>query len=96
MIKAVIFDLYGTLIRLDRDTSPYLRFARSVRPDDPRAVVLQSLLIDSSGIGDFALRLGIPSSADVEALDADLRRDLQSARAFEDAAETLAGFAAAN
>jgi FMN phosphatase YigB (HAD superfamily) len=91
MIEAVIFDLYGTLIRLDRDTSPYLRFARLVRPDDPRSVVLRSVLTDTRGLGDFAARLGVPPPSGVEALEADLERDLQSAEAFGDAAEALAG-----
>jgi FMN phosphatase YigB (HAD superfamily) len=91
MTEAVIFDLYGTLIRLDRDTSPYLRLARLVRPDNPRTVVERSLLIDSRGIGDFAARLGFPTPSGIENLDADLRQDLQSARVFEDAVETLAG-----
>jgi HAD superfamily hydrolase (TIGR01509 family) len=90
MTEAVIFDLYGTLIRLDRDTSPYLRLARLVRPDDPRAVVERSLLIDSRGIGDFAARLGVPTPSGIENLDADLRQDLQTAHVFEDAVEVLA------
>jgi HAD superfamily hydrolase (TIGR01509 family) len=91
MTEAVIFDLYGTLIRLDRDTSPYLRLARLVRPDDPRDVVQRSLLIDTRGIGDFAGLLGAPAPSGIEDLDADLRRDLQTARVFEDVAETLTG-----
>lgn len=91
MTKAVIFDLYGTLIRLDRDTSPYLRLARLVRPDNPREVVERSLLINSRGLGDFAARLGVPAPSGIEGLDADLQRDLQTARVFEDAVETLAG-----
>jgi FMN phosphatase YigB (HAD superfamily) len=90
MTEAVIFDLYGTLIRLDRDTSPYLRLARLVRPDDPRAVVERSLLIDSRGIGDFAARLGVPTPSGIENWDADLRQDLQTAHVFEDAVEVLA------
>lgn len=90
MIEAVIFDLYGTLIRLDRDTRPYLRFARLVRPDDPQAVVRRSLLTDSQGLGDFAARLGVPRPSAATALEADLERDIQSARTFDDTAETLA------
>jgi FMN phosphatase YigB (HAD superfamily) len=91
MTEAVIFDLYGTLIRPDRDTSPYLRFARLVRPDDPRAVVLRSLLSDTRGIADFAVRPGFSPPSDIGSLDEDLRRDLRSAHAFEGAAETPAG-----
>jgi FMN phosphatase YigB (HAD superfamily) len=91
MTEAVIFDLYGTLIRLDRDTSPYLRFARLVRPDDPRSVVQRSLLIDTRGIADFAARLGLPPPSGIESLEDDLRQDIRSARVFEDAAEALAG-----
>jgi FMN phosphatase YigB (HAD superfamily) len=91
MIEAVIFDLYGTLIRLDRDTSPYLRFARRVRPEDPRSVVLRSLLVDTRGIGDFAVQLGFSTPSEISALEDDLRRDIQSARIFDDTAEALAG-----
>jgi HAD superfamily hydrolase (TIGR01509 family) len=90
MIGAVVFDLYGTLIRLDRDTSPYLQFARRVRPEDPRCVVLASLLTETRGLRDFAERLGISPPADVEELEADLERDVRSARVFEDVADALA------
>lgn len=90
MIEAVIFDLYGTLIRLDRDTGPYLRFARLVRPDDPRSVVRQSLLTDARGLGDLAARLGVPPPPGIAGLEDDLERDLRSARSFDDAAEALA------
>lgn len=89
MIEAVIFDLYGTLIRLDRDTKPYLRFARLVSPDDPRKVVVRSLLTNTQGLADFAARLAVPPPSEIVALEADLKQDIQSARAFDDAAETL-------
>ena len=90
MTEAVIFDLYGTLIQLGRDTNPYLRFARRVRPEDPRSLVLRSLLTETRGVGDFAVQLGISPASDTESLDDDLQRDIESARAFEDAAAALA------
>lgn len=91
MIEAVIFDLYGTLIRLDRDTRPYLRLAHLVSPERPRAIVRRSLLEETRGIADFAARLGASTpAADLDLLDADLRADVQSSRAFAEAPDVLA------
>ena len=70
-----MFDLYGTLIQLDRDTSPDLWFARLVRPDDHRAVVLRSFLANTCGIGVFAVRLAVPPPSEVAGLEADLHRN---------------------
>ena len=87
--EAVIFDLYGTLIRLDRNTSPDLQLTRLVCPDHPRDVVEQSLLVDTRGIADFATRLGAPVTSAIEDLETNLRQNLQTARVFEDVAQTL-------
>ncbi|WP_422931348.1 HAD family hydrolase [Singulisphaera sp. PoT] len=90
MLEAVVFDLYGTLLRLDRDSKPFLRFARAVCPEAPRSVVVQSLLLESRDIGDFAKRIGFETFLDTTILDSDLREDLRSARLFADAVATLA------
>ncbi|WP_165070676.1 HAD family hydrolase [Paludisphaera rhizosphaerae] len=89
MIEAVVFDLYGTLIRLERDTRPYYRLARLIRPDAPGEAVRRSLLIPSLGIGDFATRLGGDPPSETADLEEDLRQDLLSARVFDDVFETL-------
>lgn len=89
MVEAVVFDLYGTLIRLGRDTSPYLRFARQVRPDDPGEAVRRSLVTDARDLRRFAERLGVDPPEDVEALEDDLRQDVRSARVFDDVEEAL-------
>jgi len=89
-VDAVVFDLYGTLIRLERDTRPYVRFARRVRPDDPGGVVRRSLVVDAHDLRRFAERLGVDPPEGVEALEDDLRRDVRSARVFEDVEGVLA------
>lgn len=90
MTEAVIFDLYNTLIYLDRDTSPYQRFARLVRPHDPSSVLRRSLVMDAQDIASFARRLGVEPPAETAGLDADLQRDLLSARLYDDVSEALA------
>jgi len=90
MIRAIIFDLYGTLIQLDRDTHPYLRFARQIHPADPKEVTRRSLLITTRDITDFADRLGVTQAGDLTTFDSDLRRDIESSRVFGHASEVLA------
>lgn len=89
MIEAVVFDLYGTLIRLESDTRPYYRLARLIRPDAPGEAVRRSLLVPSVGIGDFAARLGGDPPSETASLEEDLRQDLLSACLFDDVLEML-------
>jgi FMN phosphatase YigB (HAD superfamily) len=91
MIKAVVFDLYGTLIRLVRDTRPYVRFARSALPDDPDRLIRASLLVAAEGLAALASVLGIRAAVDSQELEADLAADLRSARVFDDVPECLSG-----
>jgi len=94
MIEAVIFDLYGTLIQVDCEMNPYLRFAHLVCPKDPRWILRQSLLLNANGLGEFARHLNVTPSPSLELLEHDLEREIQSARLFDDVLETLAQLAA--
>jgi FMN phosphatase YigB (HAD superfamily) len=89
MFKAIIFDLYGTLIELDRNTRPYLRFARGLDGDQARRVARQSLVVNTNGIADLAEQVGEIRREGFTAYDVDLGRDIQSSRVFEDAIEVL-------
>lgn len=86
MIDAVIFDLFGTLIHLPRDTNPYLQLFRAIG-DSSR--IRESLVVAAPTLADFCHHIGVthpPSLADIQR---DLDRDIDGASAFPDTLQTL-------
>ena len=90
MIEGIIFDLYGTLVRLGRDAKPYLPFARAVRPDDPASVLRASIVTDAPDLGALSSILGVEPPDELAAMEAELTRDVEAVELFDDAAESLA------
>lgn len=82
MITAVVFDLYGTLIRLQCDSRPYQRFAEA-QFSTPREITKRCLITNSPTITSFAAEIGADCSQ-TAMLDVKLESDLKSAMLFED------------
>ena len=84
MIDAVIFDLFGTLIHLPRDTNPYLQLCRAIG-DSSR--IRQSLVVDAPTLADFCDHLGVSHPPNLPDIQRDLDADIDRAETFP---ETLA------
>ena len=71
MIEVVIFDLFGTLVHLTRDSRPYFRLCRQTRNErrirDSQTIRAETLL-------DFCQSLEIDPPADISQLQRDHRR----------------------
>lgn len=89
MIRGVILDLFGTLLRLASDRKPYLRLVRLLNPEDPARLPRFSLVVDAPDLPSFITRTGGATPTSLPDLERDLRADLESAVLFEDTLETL-------
>jgi len=91
-IKAVAFDVFGTLVHIERPTRPFRKLVRLLheagrprqRDDGIRAM---SNAIDLRQAA--SLFGGVVSDADLNALEAELREEIQSISLFADATPTL-------
>jgi len=91
-IRAVAFDVFGTLVRIERPTRPFRKLVRllheSGRPrqrDDGIKAMSNSLDLRQAA----SLFGGMVSEADLDALDAELQEEIRSITLFDDAAPTL-------
>ena len=91
-IKAVAFDVFGTLVHIERPTRPFRKLVRLLheagrprqRDDGVRAM---SNAIDLRQAA--SLFGGVVSDADLNALEAELREEIRSISLFADATPTL-------
>ena len=86
MIDAVIFDLFGTLIQLARDTNPYLQFCRAIGDSN---AIRESLVVDAPTLADFCDHLRVSHPSNLTDIQRDLDYDIDSAVVFPDALPTL-------
>ena len=86
MIDAVIFDLFGTLIQLPRDTNPYLQLCRAI--GDPGRI-RESLVVDAPTLSDFCDHIGVTHPATLSDIQRDLDADIDNASVFPDTLQTL-------
>ena len=91
-IKAVAFDVFGTLVRIERPARPFRKLVRLLhaagRPrqsDDGQRAMSHALDLRQTA----DLLGGKVSEEDLRALEAELRDELQSITLFEDAAPAL-------
>ena len=89
MIAAVIFDLYGTLLRLPRDSQPYYKLACRHPCGDIRPALESALTKQFPTLADFAASIGLPPQDDISTLERELQVDISLIRPFEDAIPTL-------
>ena len=93
MISGVIFDAFGTILRIDQRTNPYLQLFREGRRQGcslgPEAIH-QAMTMDLS-LDDFAARLGIMlSPRSREELNRALQLELDSTTPYGDALKCIA------
>jgi FMN phosphatase YigB (HAD superfamily) len=89
MITTVLFDLYGTLIQLKRDTRPYHKLVRQNPTPDRCELLRKSLIHSCESLSDFAELIGLPVPKEIDLLESDLKQDIESAALFEDSLPTL-------
>ncbi len=85
-VRAVIFDLFGTLVELTRDTHPYLRLCQRV---DARDRLRECLTTDAPTLLDFCGHLGVEAPPELPTLQAELAADVDSARTFPETSQVL-------
>lgn len=86
MINSVIFDLFGTLIHLSRDTSPYRQLCQAVGSSRR---IRESLVVDAPTLADFCDHLGVTHPSNLAEIQRDLESDIDSVSVFSDALHTL-------
>ena len=86
MIDTVIFDLFGTLIQLPRNTNPYLNLCRAIG-DASR--IRESLVVDAPTLADFCNHLGELHPSSLGDIQRDLDADIDHATVFPDSLATL-------
>ncbi|EMI19454.1 Haloacid dehalogenase-like hydrolase domain protein [Rhodopirellula maiorica SM1] len=86
MIDAVIFDLFGTLIHLPRDTNPYLQLCRAIG-DSTR--IRDSLVVDAPTLADFCDHLDVSHPQNLTDIQRDLDADVDNAARFADSLPAL-------
>ncbi|WP_373974142.1 HAD family hydrolase [Chitinibacter sp. SCUT-21] len=91
--KAVIFDVFGTLLGIGQQHHPYLLLMRYLRTQgrQPQADDSRTILTFDGGLAELAAHLGVTVSADqLAACEAALLADLNSIACFADVADTFA------
>ena len=88
MIKAVIFDLYGTLLEISEDSQPFFELTRHLK-QRAREAFHTALTTDNANLAEFAKRLDIEAPANMREIQARLDQKVRSVRLFDDTIATL-------
>ena len=86
MFDAVIFDLFGTLIHLPRDTNPYLQLCRVI---GNAKRLRESLIVDAPTLTDFCDYLAVSHPPNLADIQRDLDTDIDNAALFSDSLPAL-------
>lgn len=89
MITTVLFDLFGTLIELKRDSKPYHKIVRQAPSAERYEFLRKSLLYPCSSLTDYSKLIGVSVPGDINDLEGELKRDIESAKLFEDSLPVL-------
>ena len=89
MTAAVVFDLYGTLLNLVRDSHPFHTLARRKSGGDVRSALETALTSDNSTLAGFASNIGLSTQDDLAALELSLQNDIETIDVFADVIPTL-------
>ena len=84
MIKAVLFDLYGTLLTHPRQPDTYYRFLKHLGVADLRSAVTSAMSTDLPALSDLCQHLDVPVPADIGDWDAALHQEIESIAPFGD------------
>lgn len=89
MITTVLFDLFGTLVKLECDSKPYHRLVRELPATQRFKLLRKSLVHPYESLAEFSISIGLPVPENIDTLEADLKRDIKSAVLFSDSLPTL-------
>lgn len=92
-IRAVVFDVYGTLAEIRDHRAPFKRLLRYAEElgREPQADDAAQVMAQRGGLPEVAARLGVSlPEALYQQLEADLQAELSSIRLFDDVNGTLA------
>ncbi|MCE7032880.1 HAD family hydrolase [Lysobacter sp. GX 14042] len=90
-IRAVLFDVYGTLVRILRPTRPYRQLLGIVRAQDPtidRTAFSRLVMTRPMGLSEAARLHGVESSA-IQALENELEDEIGSIELFQEVPQVL-------
>ena len=87
MPAAIIFDLYGTLLRIPHDSRPFHKLAR--RAAHYRPAIEIALTASNSSLSIFAANIGLEIQPDIGQLQLQLDDDIRKIQPFGDAITTL-------
>ncbi|QGJ71294.1 Haloacid dehalogenase [Planctomycetales bacterium 10988] len=85
-LKAILFDLYGTLLFLKSNRRPYLQLCKTLRVSDR---LRESLLVDAHSLLDFCTHLDLAPPPGLSMLQQILEEDLHSATLYSESLSTL-------
>lgn len=91
-VRAVVFDLYGTLLTIHQPRRPYRRLLDllNVRGSPSHPSDAATVMTTDAGLAGIVAALGVTlPMADLAELERDLFEELASVRAFDDALPTL-------
>ncbi|GLS05390.1 haloacid dehalogenase [Chitiniphilus shinanonensis] len=92
-IRAVVFDVYGTLAEIRNRRAPFKRLLRYAEEQgrEPQADDAALVMAQHGSLSEVAARLGVSLPEDLyQQLEADLQAELSSIRLFDDVNSTLA------
>lgn len=89
MTTTVIFDLFGTLIKLGTDSKPFPKLAKRSGMFNVREALQLSLINNCPNLGNYANLIGLEPQKDIEKLESQLQQDLSSSILYEDALPLL-------
>lgn len=89
MINTIIFDLYGTLVKLQKDTKPFLTLAKRGKKKSVRESIELSLTTEVANLEDYCHLIDLEPQDDIDRIQLDLKQELCSAELFDDTLSTL-------
>lgn len=88
-MKAVIFDLFGTLLWFRRNSNPFRTIAFSHSSRDVRGILEVSMTTSNPTLHEFGSRIGLLVPGEIESLQGELDADILSVELFPDVIPTL-------
>lgn len=89
MITCVLFDLFGTLIKLKRDSRPYHQLISQLSAANRTEQLKKCLIHPCETLTEFCHLIGLPPPNNIDLIEAELKQDLESAVLFDDSLATL-------
>jgi len=89
MIKAVLFDGYGTLLRLTRDSNPYALLLRNCYQFNFESAKHSAMTQQTNSLYDFTHLVRINHPYNLDNLERELKHDLNSAQLYPETLDAI-------